>query len=88
MLSEIPVDLTRNKVKICSFLNISKSTTGPLVLMIYGAVRFHLAISLVMIVSICVLFISIIRHEEWTFSHCLRLGHEHCYALCCPVFFF
>ena len=70
------------------FLDIPKSSTGPLVVMIYGAVRFHLAISLVMIVSICVLFISIISHEEWTFSHCWGIGHEHCYALCSPMFFF
>ena len=73
--------------KYMFFLDISISPTAPLVVMIYGAVCFHLAIPLVTIVSICVLFISIIRHEEWTFSHCLGLGHEHCYALCSPMFF-
>ena len=46
------------------FLDISKSLTEPPVDMIYGAVRFHLTISPVIIESIRVLFNSIIRWEE------------------------
>ena len=55
---------------------------------IYGAVCFHLPISLVMIDGICILcLIIIIESEVWTITHCAGLGHETMVcAVCLSVF--